>query len=91
MPKNVVFVIDKSGSMSGKKIQQVGLLNPELSSSLTCYGIMGGGFLGPSLAPSMHYEPTQDTRILAKNHAPLESSPETPTLFSLPLIRLKKP
>lgn len=66
MPKNVVFVIDKSGSMSGKKIQQVGLLNPELSSSLTCYGIMGGGFLGPSLALSIHYEPTQDTRILAQ-------------------------
>jgi secreted protein with Ig-like and vWFA domain len=26
MPKNVVFVIDKSGSMSGRKIQQVGSL-----------------------------------------------------------------
>jgi hypothetical protein len=25
MSKNVIFVIDKSGSMSGKKIQQVGL------------------------------------------------------------------
>lgn len=24
IPKNVIFVIDKSGSMSGKKIQQVG-------------------------------------------------------------------
>lgn len=62
MPKNVIFVIDKSGSMSGRKIQQVSLLDTEISSSLTCYSILGGGFLGPSLAQSILYEPTGDTR-----------------------------
>lgn len=65
MPKNVIFVIDKSGSMSGRKIQQVGFLDHEISNSLTFYGTMGEGFLGSSLVQSINYEPIQDTRKLA--------------------------
>lgn len=65
MPKNVIFVIDKSGSMVGRKIQQVGFLDYEIIISLTFYGTMGGGLLESSLVQSINYEPIQDTRKLA--------------------------
>lgn len=63
MPKNVIFVIDKSGSMTGRKIQQVGFLDHKISSMVPWYH--GWGFPGSSLVQSINYEPIQDTRKLA--------------------------
>lgn len=64
IPKNVIFVIDKSGSMQGKKIQQVGHTSRRLTpSSLVQQAdppfsiFLGSGLPGAEVGQSMGQVP----------------------------------